>query len=586
MNLPKFLKEVDSLSASMSHDELEQFIHEVARTLPEEKRDYFIHALRTTGNTSEKANSQETIKRAEYAELVRDIEAVKEKLVEINEGESCLDSQYNEEWDDWYNSDADQVLFMDPQGVLKNIDRAMALIHTCVDMEAYKEGCELAEILSVLEISAEGDYNDYDGSVLHLHELSSYQLLTHDFKHFVNECLYLTYMGNLLQDKADELFCMMDNFECYEIGLEDILQSGNEELPQFHEFLTLWIAYLGVRKGRHAEKLLQEAQMMLQDDDSLLENARRFVDVHPVLYEQLLRMKLASGEDDKMLQIGKEALDKITRSYMIRSDIALLTAEYACKLNDVKEAERCWLEAFRSNSTVTNYLRVRFRSRDWLQYVAEVKLIYERIYKESSQNNVYDRDAQRENRLYKHEYCIMLFFDEQFDRLLATGMAEKKGLGWSATFMKQGLALMLLLLYKGTELPAGLRTMLDRAISACGFKADEYCKGTGYDIELNDSDLFWDLFNQWKEHVQISENDTKKWLDRIDNWVSLRVTGIMENNRRNYYWECASYIAALGEVQESMGAPFAKSRIMEKYRSEYSRRRAFHQELRNYGMKK
>jgi hypothetical protein len=58
----------------------------------------------------------------------------------------------------------------------------------------------------------------------------------------------------------------------------------------------------------------------------------------------------------------------------------------------------------------------------------------------------------------------------------------------------------------------------------------------------------------------------------------------MENNRRNYYAECASYIAAIGEVQQSRGEANAKARIMEEYRQEYSRRRAFLAELRNFGM--
>lgn len=180
----------------------------------------------------------------------------------------------------------------------------------------------------------------------------------------------------------------------------------------------------------------------------------------------------------------------------------------------------------------------------------------------------------------------MLFFDEQFDQLLTIGMDEKKALGWSATFMKDGLALILLLLYKGMKLPEGLNAMLGRAVSACGFNTAEYYRGTGNCIKLNDSDMFWNLFSQWKANVLISEAETKIWLDRIDKWILLRVTGIMENNRRNYYGECASYIAAFGEVQESIGIPFAKSHIMEKYRSEYSRRRAFHQELRDYGMKR
>ncbi len=60
----------------------------------------------------------------------------------------------------------------------------------------------------------------------------------------------------------------------------------------------------------------------------------------------------------------------------------------------------------------------------------------------------------------------------------------------------------------------------------------------------------------------------------------------MSENRRNYYDECASFVAAFGEVLESRGIPGAKAKLMEEYRSKYSRRRAFHDLLRAYGMRK
>ena len=60
----------------------------------------------------------------------------------------------------------------------------------------------------------------------------------------------------------------------------------------------------------------------------------------------------------------------------------------------------------------------------------------------------------------------------------------------------------------------------------------------------------------------------------------------MNANRRNYYEECAAFVAALGEVLESRGKQGAKNALMEKYRMEYNRRRAFHEELRRYGMKR
>lgn len=180
----------------------------------------------------------------------------------------------------------------------------------------------------------------------------------------------------------------------------------------------------------------------------------------------------------------------------------------------------------------------------------------------------------------------MLFFDEQFDRVFQMGLSEKKAVGWHSTFMKQGLAFFLLLLYDGAKLPVGLKNMNGIASSACGFKMAEFFNGTNKCLVDDDDTMFWKLFSQWKKQVQISDDKKQEWLSEIDKKIALRVTGIMDGNHRNYYGECASYIAALGEVQESTGIHNAKVCIMERYRKEYSRRRAFHQELSMYGMKK
>ena len=42
---PQFLKEVDELTGIMERDELEAFIHKVARVLPEARRDDYLAAL-------------------------------------------------------------------------------------------------------------------------------------------------------------------------------------------------------------------------------------------------------------------------------------------------------------------------------------------------------------------------------------------------------------------------------------------------------------------------------------------------------------------------------------------------------------
>ena len=70
----------------------------------------------------------------------------------------------------------------------------------------------------------------------------------------------------------------------------------------------------------------------------------------------------------------------------------------------------------------------------------------------------------------------------------------------------------------------------------------------------------------------------------MEQYISMRTAGIMEKNHRNYYGECAGFISAYGEVCESRDMDITKNDIMEQYKAKYSRRRAFHQELREYGM--
>ncbi len=67
-------------------------------------------------------------------------------------------------------------------------------------------------------------------------------------------------------------------------------------------------------------------------------------------------------------------------------------------------------------------------------------------------------------------------------------------------------------------------------------------------------------------------------------YVDTKLENILLANRRNYYSECAAFIAAYGEVLESQGVPHGKTGTMESYRAKYPRRSSFISALRSYGM--
>ena len=218
----------------------------------------------------------------------------------------------------------------------------------------------------------------------------------------------------------------------------------------------------------------------------------------------------------------------------------------------------------------------------------------------------YSYHSESDNVLGKNDCCCILYFQEEFEKMREIGMTTKNVLGWTSTFMKTGIALMLLLLHQGEDYGKGMQAMLSRARDACGLDIREYYRGTAmeapmvylkdetsfaeeaddYEDTTDEKALFSDILKNWKKEVCLSGNDSALWMKRINHWIEWRVEGIMNANKRNYYGECASFIAAFGEVQESRGVPKAKALIMERYRATYSRRRAFRDELCLYGMKK
>lgn len=149
--------------------------------------------------------------------------------------------------------------------------------------------------------------------------------------------------------------------------------------------------------------------------------------------------------------------------------------------------------------------------------------------------------------------------------------------------MKQGIALYLLYLYEGQWNGQGIVAMAGIAKSAMEFSAEEYRKGTCGFEGIGENELFCQLFLKWKSMVQMESDVRNCVVERITVLLEKRIAGIMDANRRNYYGECAAYIAALGEVQESMGEMGAKQKLMTAYKDKYFRRNAFRGEMRNYG---
>lgn len=564
MNYPTFLKEVDALSSGGGKEQLSAFIHEMARTLPEEKRRWFLDTLSTSVSSSP---GKET-KRDDSLE--KEIRAAIGRLDEIRDGGKAIESEYNEEWDDWNDDPADEFFYRDPDKILPDISNAVSLLEKALDHEEYREGAALAERLSTLSVEVEGD--SYYGDAMSLFDLFYNNLIRGDRDETVKTALYLAYMGNESAKRAEAMAGMMFSFGCYSITLESLLSSAPYEM-ELSSFLPSWIEALASRQDKKVDDLIAEATGMVADPEAVLDYASRYASSHPVIYRDILKKGKEKEYPSGLLSVGLRALDEIPAHQNLRSEVALLTAEHAIKKGEKDIMEKCWLEAFRTTPSVVNYLRLRLLSSSWPGISEGVQRIYRDFYSSSSFFSE------------RVPLAVMLFFDGHFDEVVEKFMNEENGLGWTGTFMKPGIAFFLLLL-SDKAAGKGMDTMLSLAMKASSFSAAEFLSGTENKGRKNDAALFAECFERWKKDIHLDEETSAGILEKVEGWVDLRVSAIMGGNKRKYYDECASFIAALGEVVESRGTPGGKEMILEGYRDKYNRRHSFHDSLRMYGMRR
>lgn len=579
MNLPKFLKEVDRILDRMSKEEAAGFIHDMARTLPEAVREHFLERLK------EMCQNQGACEEVNETGRLAEFQSIKEKLERIEKWEMGLVGSLNEEYDDWYCSESEEFLYEDPEGVLDIIEDACDFVHQCIAEKHYDAAFEIAEILVGLQVMVGGEYQDYTDEPMAIQDFGYYHVSDVDYRRLVVDAAYAAYRVNEAADRPDAVFTMLSNSGLQDITMEKIMQNG-EELPGTDGFLKSWIAYLGKRTSAQAQKLLREAVELCNDPEQLLENARDYHVEHPGLYEQYLLTIKGQEDDGKILEVGGEALEAVDCKYVVRSYIALMMSEAALRLDLGGEAEKYWVEAFRSDTSVAGYLRLLMECKDFSAVREEAKRIYQGMYAQIEKNQ-YAFNPQgelRENRPRAASLYLLAFLGGEFGYVKEHAMGVKDAVGWSPTFMKCGLAAFLLLLLEGTQLQPGCREMCRIAVSDVGFEKEDYEHGICRHVPEGSQEWFWKCFCHWKQMVPMPEEEKQQYLEWAQGLVLRRVNGIMDGNYRKYYGECAAYIAALGEVKESRGEIGGRQKVMAEYKALYSRRSAFHKELRAFGM--
>lgn len=583
MNLTIFLKQTDTLISQYSTEQLGAFVHDIGRVCPENRREDFLETLKSAGSGTDKVSNENKDKDIDFEEMYRH---VRDHIKSIDSQEVTITGILNEEYDDWYDDCGEEFYYDDNDGISDMLEEACDFVHICMDTGRYKEGFEVGNQMLAMEILCENEYGDENFS---LGDMVRYEFLKRDLKQVILDAVYCAYHASVPDKRPEALYDMIVNAKDDAITLEAIMQHGDEELPAFKEFLSIWITYLGNKKERDADRLILEAIGLLNDVSLEVQYAERYAAAHPGLYLNILENGKHRMADD-MVSIGIKAMKAIPKEYIMRSRAALKTAEYVIAADgELSLLEECYFAAYESDTSAMNYLRALLNGYGDEKKKKELQKISIKLSanKSNASFSMYIRrdfsSEREENRTDSNMVLLLQFLGGQFADVLDKGLNISKALGWTGTFMKPGIALYLLYLYEGQWNGRGIAAMAEIAKSAMGFSAEEYRKGIRGLEDVGEKELFYQLFLKWKSMVQM-EHDTRNCaVKKITALLKKRTAGIMDANRRNYYGECAAYIAALGEVRESMGETGAKQRLMTSYKDMYPRRNAFREEMRRYG---
>jgi len=576
MLMTDFLHNVDQLAVSMNKEQLVGFIHNEARILNENDRKDFLTRLSEFADSAKKPKDNES-------EQAFDLSSLYKKLDLIKIGEAVLTSECNEEYDDWYNDEEEPYIYHDTEHIADTVLSACQMIHALTDWEKYDDAVQLAETLLELSIEVESEYEDEE--TFYLGDLFDHELISADYEKIVLDMLYAAYMALPLPKRAETIYCFIESSECRGINLEKLMQHSDRELPHIPEFLDCWTEFLCNQSGSLTERLLRESVAMTEDNEKLVHYAEKYGAVHPCIYDVILE-KNPFADTKEAVQVGMRALEIIPAHYTIRSNIALMTAKYALTSNDTEKAEHCWLEAFRSYPTETNLLRLMTMYGNFSEIEQEVRAMIS-AHGTNKQKSAYVPEKANELSSYnlsnEDTYRLLFLLGDYMD-IFTKAMKPQKTLGWSYTFLKCGIPLFFLLMYNNTRLNGAMLKMCTTASEYMSFRAEDYCRGT-QQSENNDTLLFWDLFRQTRCSEKLPDEEQQKIMERLTALTELRTNLIVSEQKRGYYNECASYIAALGEVLESHGQNGSKQALLSAYKSKYPRHSAFIRELKNYGLK-
>ncbi len=567
MELKAFYQRSTEIIANLQETELRLALHNLARKTPKPAREGFLQLLEDSFVQAGPARTryQQLLAEDQVEQTMAEIE---EFFLLLNKGEIYLTAQgyedYSHGWDsDWIYE------YSDEKEIGSRLENAINFAHQLLYDCRYKAALRIFDLAWAVEITAQdegGDNLSFDFA-----ELVKEDLLCLNLQKMALATLYACYQTQPAGQRAAAIYQYFAYPSFAKIKIEDILTVGREELEDQAEFFQAWITYLKQQSGDLAARLLQEASLFYQGQTGLVDLALENFQEHPSLFLSALEELKRNQAYSAMLDLGLAALALLDPDLKIRSRIALLTSQAAARLKGQPLLQECWYEAFRSDSTPANLLRLfSDPAVDWsfhVQAKARIQQLDVTDLAQDQQNQHNLEQARNMPNSFMHKQ--LTFFAGDFASV-KNAMTKKKAVGWGRDFTEHGLDLFLLLLYADRQLGKAGQQLAQRVTLALNF------------ADPAEAAAFWPSFLLWKAAHPLAETDKESYLAWLDSLIAKKADAIVSGKYTREYASGALLVAALGEVCQSWGRPGGLKKLIDHYQALYPRHSAWRRELRVY----
>ena len=328
MNLREFTEAVDCRTRKMTVEELRTAFHSLARKVPERNRTDFLEFMNQVGQTvpfeSGKKKDVSMARAQDEAEIKKEYARLKRQFKRIEEEELMFHAQGYEDYSSGY-WDSDWVYeYEDPDGICEIYGDAARFVERCINDGFCQTALKVFDLMTDTEVWAS---DGGDGFELGLEEMIDEKLLSINTDSLKKSVLYGVYHNTPSKNRPQVFFDYVTRHFFQDTKIEDVLSMGREELPDSSGFMEGWIAFLTEHPGEVAGKFLCEAVLYQKSGDEIMEAARKAARCHPSLLLAAMEHFEERKDIQRQLAMGKEALELVDGRYVLRSRIALKTAE-------------------------------------------------------------------------------------------------------------------------------------------------------------------------------------------------------------------------------------------------------------------